>query len=96
MAQEAQQRTLDELWARTLPRRATAYRANVDLTREQVIEQIRSLNPSATIAFLELFEALALRTYLEHLLAAQEPRGRQARWERPGDSPAIMGWVSAN
>lgn len=110
MAQDAQ-RTFDELWARTGIRqtttrarvgavpaldRAPAARTQPDLTREQAIEQIRALNPSATVAFLNMFEAPALLTYLEHLLAAQEPRGRAARWERPGGSPAITAWVSPN
>jgi hypothetical protein len=48
------------------------------------------MNLSATASFLQRFTDRALGTYLDHLVAAERPRGRHARWERPGDSPAIM------
>ncbi|MFG0306376.1 MAG: hypothetical protein ACF8Q5_09200 [Phycisphaerales bacterium JB040] len=60
------------------------------LSREQVVDQILSLNPSASSTFLEQFEARQLGMYLRHLLSAQEPRGPMARWRRPNDAPAIM------
>ncbi len=83
------QRTFADLNApRATP---TPTRVCAELTRGQAIEQVRALNPSASVAFLEMFETPALVTYLEHLLAAQEPRGALACWSRPGDSPAIMG-----
>lgn len=60
------------------------------LTREQLVDRILELNPSATLAFLGEFGEMSLSVYLAHLMAAQEPRGRTATWVRPGDSPAIV------
>lgn len=61
------------------------------MTRSQVVERIISINPTASVEFLARFQDRALRGYLEHLHAVQEPRGRAtARWIRPADSPAIM------
>ena len=60
------------------------------MSREQVVDQILSLNPSASSTFLDQFEARELGMYLRHLLSAQEPRGPMARWRRPNDAPAIM------
>jgi len=60
------------------------------MTREQVVDQIMSINPSASSGFLSQFEAGELGMYLRHLLSAQEPRGRSSRWARPDDAPAIM------
>ncbi|MDF1809882.1 MAG: hypothetical protein P1U42_09330 [Phycisphaerales bacterium] len=62
----------------------------VELSREQVVDQIIAINQSATAQYLEQFEQKSLDTYLDHLLSAREPRGRDARWDRPGDAPAIM------
>jgi len=62
-----------------------------DGSREQVIDWILTLNPSASRAFLERFEARPLAMYLDHLMAAQSPRGRTARWVRPDETPAIVG-----
>lgn len=58
--------------------------------RAQLLELIMSLNPTATPGFLEQFALPHLRGYLDHLVAAQEPRGRGARWVRRADSPAIL------
>lgn len=60
------------------------------LSRTQVVEQIISINHSATAQYLEQFEQRSLDTYLEHLIAVQQPRGPHARWDRPGDTPAMM------
>lgn len=60
------------------------------LSREHLIDGIIAINPTATVAFLNRFPDAALRGYLDHLLSAQEPRGRSAAWVRPGDSPAIV------
>lgn len=60
------------------------------LSRRQVIERIMTINPTASVAFLEDFSEQALQTYLDHLTAAQLPRGRMARWIRPGDTPGIV------
>lgn len=60
------------------------------LTREQVVGHILTINQSATAEYLAQFAESELSKYLDHLLNAQEPRGRYARWDRPGDAPAIM------
>ncbi|MEX0876003.1 MAG: hypothetical protein WD114_00970 [Phycisphaerales bacterium] len=60
------------------------------LSREQVVDQIISINRSATVEYLAQFEQKSLDTYLDHLLSSQQPRGGNARWDRPGDAPAIM------
>lgn len=62
------------------------------LTREQLILQIQNLNPTATISSLARFSARALGLYLDHLQSAFEPRGRMARWIRPAETPAILGF----
>ena len=59
------------------------------LTREQVVDRIISINPSATTDFLERFSEQKLEKYLDHLVSASGPRGRQSQWLRPGDAPAI-------
>ncbi len=65
------------------------------LTREQVVDRIITINPTATKDFLDTFNASHLGGYLDHLVAAQRPRGPDSRWSRPNDSPAIMVRVSA-
>lgn len=60
------------------------------LSREHLIDGIIAMNPTATVTFLSRFSDTDLRGYLDHLLSAQEPRGRSAAWVRPGDSPAIL------
>ncbi len=60
------------------------------LSRSQLIERIITHNPTASVEFLEDFSESALRNYLDHLLSAQIPRGRLARWVRPGDTPGIV------
>lgn len=56
--------------------------------RERLIEQIVEINRTAVTEFLGQFDANALRSYLDHLEAAQRPRGRMARWVRTGSAPA--------
>ncbi len=55
--------------------------------RRALMQEIMDLNPSASAEFLEQFEDSALRTYLDHLNAARQPRGRDARWIRPHGKP---------
>lgn len=62
------------------------------LTREQLMLQIQALNPTATVSSLARFSARALGLYLAHLHCAFEPRGRMARWIRPAETPAILGF----
>lgn len=66
------------------PRRVAAY------ARDQVLDEIISINPSATADFLAQFEDGLLRKYLEHLHYTQGPRGSGDAWERPNDAPSIM------
>jgi hypothetical protein len=55
------------------------------LTREQVVDRIMPLNPSARHDFLGDYEDDELDLYLQRLTAVTRPRGRFARWERqPG------------
>jgi hypothetical protein len=64
------------------------------LSREQVLDRIISINPTATLAFLERFSEQRLEKYLDHLVAASGPRGGHSRWMRPGDAPAIWARVA--
>jgi hypothetical protein len=59
------------------------------LTREQVVDRIMHLNPTAREEFLGRFPEEELNLYLDRLTAASSPRGRFARWERPGGRPGI-------
>lgn len=61
------------------------------LTREQVVDRIISINPTASVEFLGAFDSRDLGSYLDHLVATRAPRGPKARWLRPSDSPAIVG-----
>jgi hypothetical protein len=54
------------------------------------VDRIMTINPTAAAEFLARFKSESLANYLEHLVSAQQPRGRGHRWLRPGDSPAIM------
>jgi hypothetical protein len=79
--------------ARTPRRESTecvASAPRLHLSREQVVDRILTINHSATADYLAQFAEPELNKYLDHLLSAQEPRGRHARWDRPGDAPAIM------
>jgi hypothetical protein len=60
------------------------------LTREQVVDRIISINPTATVEFLNSFKDPALGHYLDHLVATSAPRGRHARWLRHHETPAIL------
>lgn len=60
------------------------------MQRRWLLERIMELNRSARPGFLERFSDADLAAYLEHLTAAQEPRGPSARWRRREDEPAIV------
>ncbi|MDP7006526.1 MAG: hypothetical protein QF718_09995 [Phycisphaerales bacterium] len=59
------------------------------LTKNQVIEAISRINPTASIHWLASFDLTSLRRYYEHLLLTLEPRGSRG-WIRTNDSPAIV------
>jgi len=66
--------------------------AECGLSREQLMDRIAELNPSASPEFLARFGLESLGNYFDHLISAQEPRGRMARWVRRGETPAISRW----
>lgn len=66
------------------------------LSREQLIDRIQSLNPTASAEYLGRFGEQSLSLYLDHLLALCEPRGRMARWLRRGETRAIQCFVPAD
>jgi hypothetical protein len=55
--------------------------------KTNLIDAIQTHNPTADRSWLETFTNDSLRSYLDHLLSALEPRG--SHWIRPGDTPAI-------
>lgn len=57
--------------------------------RAGLIQRILDLNPTASSEFLGRFDAPELESYLQHLLAAAQPRGRSARWIRPDNTRGI-------
>jgi len=60
------------------------------MTREQVVDRIITINPTATRGFLDKFKKKSLDLYLDHLQYAEQPRGPSSKpWNRPGDTPAI-------
>jgi hypothetical protein len=71
-------------------RRAPTLMAEPALRREQLIERIMRLNMYASPDFLASFSEARLEEYLEHLTAAQEPRGSGRGWVRPATTPAIV------
>ncbi|MGP1310948.1 MAG: hypothetical protein ACTS27_12195, partial [Phycisphaerales bacterium] len=62
----------------------------IDPAVAALVDEIRAYNPSAGHAFLASFEKPELETYLAHLASSREPRGPRSRWERPGDTPAMV------
>jgi hypothetical protein len=76
--------------AERLPAEALPKAPRLFLSREQVVDQILTINRSATADYLSQFGEPQLNNYLDHLINTQGPRGRDSRWDRPGDAPAIM------
>lgn len=62
------------------------------LRRDQLVDRIVGLNPTADPTFLMRFEENRLEEYLSHLQIAAEPRG--TRWVRSASTPAIV-WHEA-
>jgi len=64
--------------------------ARPTLTREQTIERILELNPSASAQFLAQFSDERLMMYLERLGYGAAPRGREARWVHRFETGAVI------
>lgn len=58
------------------------------LRRDQLVDRIVGLNPTANPSFLLRFPEDRLEEYLNHLQIAAEPRG--SRWVRSASTPAIV------
>lgn len=65
------------------------------LSREQIIQQIRAANPTASADYLEQFENYSLALYLERLNKLAEPRSGKSFWVRPHETPAITCAIAA-
>jgi hypothetical protein len=59
------------------------------LTKNQVINAICRLNPTAPINWLAGFDLVSLRRYYEHLLITLEPRGSRG-WVRGNETKAVI------
>ncbi len=59
------------------------------LTREQLVDRIMTLNPTATNEFLARFGDDDLEDYLQRLNRAAGPRSRHEVWVRPPGGPAV-------
>lgn len=70
-----------------------AARSPGEWTREELIEKVRAINPSASVEYLAGFEMASLGLYLAHLEWAALPR--KARWHRPGDTRGLRVYESA-
>lgn len=57
--------------------------------RAGLMQRILEINPTASSDFLGRFKTPELEAYLQHLLAAAQPRGRSARWIRPDNTRGI-------
>lgn len=60
------------------------------LTREQVVDRIVTINPTATGAFLGRFSTGELRTYLRRLQLLRTSDRRGGAWPRTDSHPAIV------
>lgn len=66
------------------------------LTREQIVDRILVLNPTASVDFLDSFTNEGLRAYFSRLQHAHRPRGRASVWIRPVGPRAIGCWVAGD
>ncbi len=63
---------------------------DAEIDRAKVMELILTINKTVAVEYLDQFKDRALRNYLAHLETTMQPRGRGARWERRGESPALI------
>ena len=61
--------------------------------KANLIDAIRTHNPTAPVDWLAEFSPEALRMYLDHLLSMLDPKA--SAWIRPGDTPAITSRATA-
>jgi hypothetical protein len=61
------------------------------MNKQQMIEQIRQRNASASDEFLLGFDEPTLAQYLERLTSVVGHRGKSSVWVRPADGPAVVG-----
>jgi hypothetical protein len=60
------------------------------MNKQQMIEQIRQRNQSASNEFLLDFDEQALEQYLQRLTSVVGQRGKDSVWVRTGDAPAVV------
>lgn len=60
------------------------------MSKRQLIDKIRDMNPTANIEFLVEFNESALKSYLHHLRYLRHPRGGRRFWVRYGETPAVV------
>ena len=58
------------------------------LSKQQLMDGITEMNPTADLEWLDGFEEPALRLYLDHLQVTIEPRGTS--WLRTNETTAIV------
>ena len=58
--------------------------------KQQLIDEIREHNRTASMEFLADFNEPALHHYLIHLKHMSMPRSRRAAWVRPGETSAVV------
>ena len=62
----------------------------IDPARARLVDDIISINVSATAAFLDRFSTPELEHYLQHLKHVDTPRTSASRWVRPAGAPGIV------
>lgn len=60
------------------------------MTKQQLIDAIRRLNPTAAESYLSIFDELDLNNYLFRLRFPALPRSAEHGWARPGNTSAIV------
>ena len=75
---------------RAEPPESVSEASSIRLTREQMVARIMDMNTTASEEFLGRFRDRDLREYMDHLNAAQVPRGAGARWARRDSTPGIV------
>ena len=60
------------------------------MNKQELIEHIRQRNRSVSDEYLVRFNEKALQSYLDRLTHVVGRRGRDSRWVRQGDGPAVV------